>query len=206
MAPATGDGTPRGGLPATHYEGVQMMAKKEYQKRGYVYVLSNPSMPGIVKIGRSKSGEKHRAQQMYTTGVPEPFVLEFEILTNDAEDLEATVHEEMAQYRTNGSREFFSCEVEVAVIRVVECWAYSASRVLVPFEIVWDDGDLNLLAHRVSESIGRDIHPFEMHQAIEMEMTVDLAKELWAKHQKRLRARLERTGSLSPFAEEKTIQ
>jgi hypothetical protein len=26
MAPATGDGTPRGGLPATHYEGVQMMA------------------------------------------------------------------------------------------------------------------------------------------------------------------------------------
>jgi len=27
MAPATGDGTPRGGLPATHYEGVQMMAE-----------------------------------------------------------------------------------------------------------------------------------------------------------------------------------
>ena len=41
-----------------------------------VYVLTNPAMPGLVKIGRT-AGEDAGARiaQLYTTGVPVPFTL-----------------------------------------------------------------------------------------------------------------------------------
>jgi len=42
-------------------------------KQGYVYILTNPSMPGLVKIGRSKNGGRKRASDLYQTGVPTPF-------------------------------------------------------------------------------------------------------------------------------------
>ena len=171
------------------------MADKEYQKQGYVYVLSNPSMPGVVKIGRSKSGGKHRAQQMYTTGVPEPFHLEFEVLVKDAEEAEAYAHEQLKDCRVNGSREFFKCEVLEAVWVVGEIWANDVHRTLVPFEVVWDDGDLDWLCKCLSEEKGIDVHPFAIHQAITMEMTTDVAAMLWEKYQDRMRKRKESSES-----------
>lgn len=39
-----------------------------------VYVLTNPSMPGLVKIGKTTQKEvSERMTQLYTTGVPTPF-------------------------------------------------------------------------------------------------------------------------------------
>lgn len=81
---------------------------------GYVYVLTNPSMPDLVKIGRSSSGGKRRAAELYTTGVPQPFVLEFEIFSSEPAFLEKAVHEELAEYRLPG-REFFTLDVQDAV-------------------------------------------------------------------------------------------
>jgi len=75
--------------------------------RGYIYVLSNPSMPGVVKIGRSSIGGDARASQLYTTGVPRPFYLEFEILVPDAASLELHIHESLHRYRLHKGREFF---------------------------------------------------------------------------------------------------
>lgn len=53
--------------------------------KGYVYILSNPSMPGILKIGRSINGGKGRADALYKndTGVASPFALEFEMIFDD---------------------------------------------------------------------------------------------------------------------------
>ena len=40
----------------------------------YVYVLTNPAMPGLVKIGRTDSSDPTtRVTQLYPTGVPVPF-------------------------------------------------------------------------------------------------------------------------------------
>ena len=39
-----------------------------------VYALTNPAMPGIVKIGKTdRDNPKVRMNELYTTGVPLPF-------------------------------------------------------------------------------------------------------------------------------------
>ncbi|WP_299075861.1 GIY-YIG nuclease family protein [uncultured Paraglaciecola sp.] len=77
--------------------------------KGYVYVLSNPVMPGIVKIGRSMHGGKGRADALYRndTGVAKPFVVEHEIYVKDCVALEKAVHAAFSMFRINKSREFF---------------------------------------------------------------------------------------------------
>ena len=40
---------------------------------GTVYVLTNPAMPGMVKIGKTTRDVTHRLKDLYSTGVPLPF-------------------------------------------------------------------------------------------------------------------------------------
>jgi hypothetical protein len=88
---------------------------------GYVYILSNPSMPGLLKIGRSVNGGQSRAKNMYQTGVPSPFVLEFEMLVDCPEDVEALAHEALQGNRPSRSREFFSVDLMTAKHAVIDC-------------------------------------------------------------------------------------
>lgn len=79
--------------------------------RGYVYVLTNPAMPGLVKIGRTTACVNGRAAQLYQTGVPQPFEVAFSILSPDCEEMELRAHERFANERLNASREFFKVDV-----------------------------------------------------------------------------------------------
>lgn len=81
---------------------------------GYVYVLTNPSMPGLVKIGSSKFSGSRRASELFTTGVPTPFVLEFEIYCLEPKFTEQSVHDRLSEHRCEG-REFFRIDVFEAV-------------------------------------------------------------------------------------------
>lgn len=89
--------------------------------KGYVYVLSNPSMPGIVKIGYSKHGGQSRADALFSgnTAVAMPFKLEFEILVEDYAALEAKVHSCYKSIRVNKSREFFWRTPEQATMTII---------------------------------------------------------------------------------------
>ena len=40
---------------------------------GIIYVLANPAMPKLVKIGKTGRGVETRLNDLYTTGVPLPF-------------------------------------------------------------------------------------------------------------------------------------
>ena len=40
---------------------------------GTVYVLSNPAMPVMVKIGKTTRNVEFRLSDLYSTGVPLPF-------------------------------------------------------------------------------------------------------------------------------------
>lgn len=89
--------------------------------QGYVYVLSNPAMPGIVKIGYSAHGGQGRADALYKndTGVPMPFVLEFEVMSHDAPALEKEAHAHFAGRRINERREFFKVDAWEATAEVM---------------------------------------------------------------------------------------
>lgn len=84
---------------------------------GFVYVMSNPSIArGLLKIGKSdRDPKKFRANELRTTGVPEPFVVEFLALVEDADALESAVHNFLSQYRNTSDREFFFCSVPKAI-------------------------------------------------------------------------------------------
>lgn len=90
------------------------MQKK--RRRGYVYVLSNPSMPGIVKIGRTFRDPRARAAELSgATGVPMPFKIEATVSTWNCVWLEKLVHIDLRRRRVNANREFFRCTIEEAL-------------------------------------------------------------------------------------------
>ena len=82
--------------------------------RGVVYILSNPAMPGLVKIGYAKTvqGVKSRMSALYTTGVPVPFKCEFAMQVDDAKEQESKLHRLFKGARINKKREFFEVEPE----------------------------------------------------------------------------------------------
>ncbi len=82
-----------------------------------VYVLTNPAMPGMVKIGRtSQDDTKTRIDQLYTTGVPVPFKLEFVCKVPNSEEVEKALHLAFAPHRVNPKREFFTIEAAQAIV------------------------------------------------------------------------------------------
>jgi len=87
---------------------------------GFIYVMSNPSYSdGLLKIGKSKSDpSSFRKEELYTTGVPQPFVIEYSALVEDYNAIETKVHESLSAYRPNKSREFFNCSIEQAILTI----------------------------------------------------------------------------------------
>jgi hypothetical protein len=86
--------------------------------KGYVYILSNVSMPGIVKIGKTTRSVEQRVMELYQTGVPSPFEVVASFLTPDCHELEAVTHAHLAQSRLTGGREFFTLSAEEAYSHV----------------------------------------------------------------------------------------
>ena len=83
------------------------------QQTEYVYCMTNKSFnPNIVKIGWTTNYPYIRAQQLYTTGVPTPFTIEFIIKTYDGRTLETRIHTHLARLRQSNSREFFNISVQ----------------------------------------------------------------------------------------------
>lgn len=82
---------------------------------GFIYVLSNPAMPGMVKIGFTYDLAEDRAKRLYDTGVPLPFKVEFEALTSFPAEVEAAAHASLDNYRVSAGREFFQVSPFLAV-------------------------------------------------------------------------------------------
>lgn len=85
-------------------------------KGGYIYILSNPSMPGVLKIGKTKRPPEVRVKELSSaTGVPTPFHIEGVIEATDMSAVEKEVHLHIANRRVNNRREFFRIDVSQAV-------------------------------------------------------------------------------------------
>lgn len=82
--------------------------------QGHVYIMTNPSMPGLVKIGMTTRGLAHRANELWSTGVPTPFDVAASYFAPDCEWLEREAHKMLAESRVTASREFFRISTEEA--------------------------------------------------------------------------------------------
>lgn len=86
---------------------------------GFVYILGNEAMPGILKIGMTDRSPYQRADELSaSTAAP----LEFKVLAIcpcvDARQFEAAVHDWLSSVRVNPSREFFRLSLSDAVLCV----------------------------------------------------------------------------------------
>lgn len=79
--------------------------------QGFVYVMSNQSMPGIVKIGRTSRNPIDRAAELFSTGVPRPFDIRFVAYSTQSDQLEQAAHNHFREDRLNPNREFFEREL-----------------------------------------------------------------------------------------------
>ena len=82
--------------------------------KGVVYVLSNPSMDGYVKIGKTTNLEQ-RLKSLDNTSTPLPFRCVFAVEVEDMDKVESLAHQAFKKDRTRSNREFFEIDEEQAV-------------------------------------------------------------------------------------------
>lgn len=70
------------------------------------YILTNPSMPGLTKIGAADDLPK-RMRELYKTNVPAPFECFFAGRVDDAESVKRNLHSLFDEHRVSPKREFF---------------------------------------------------------------------------------------------------
>lgn len=73
-------------------------------------------MPSLVKIGfTAKDDANSRIVQLYTTGVPVPFELQYACKVQNADEVEKALHIAFSPQRINLKREFFKIEPAQAI-------------------------------------------------------------------------------------------
>ena len=71
-----------------------------------VYILSNPSMPGLITIGATNNLQQ-KMRALYKANVPEPFQCFYAGEVENAESIERHLHELFADCRVSSKRNFF---------------------------------------------------------------------------------------------------
>jgi hypothetical protein len=84
---------------------------------GYIYCFSNPSMPGILKIGMTERSPEIRlkeANKADTWKPPTPYKIELTKKVINPKQKETTLHSLLSKYanRTNDKREFFQISIQ----------------------------------------------------------------------------------------------
>lgn len=83
---------------------------------GYVYILINPTMPGLLKIGMTTLTPEERARQLSSvTGVAAPYRVAYARQVVDCEYAERRMHYRLDRYRINQRREFFQLPLNAAI-------------------------------------------------------------------------------------------
>lgn len=85
-------------------------------KAGYLYIISSPSLPDMVKIGVTRRlNPSIRVKELSSSSLPFPFELNAYCFNNDAFELESNMHNYFDAYRVSPNREFFYVSIEQAI-------------------------------------------------------------------------------------------
>lgn len=118
-------------------------AKRDGRKRtapckksaGYVYILVNPSLKGMVKIGKTKRPVDLRSKELYNTAIPTQFEEYASLETVKYAEVEELVHRiltKLTRKRVNEKREFYKIRPDEALEILTD-----VSRVLDPSDRVF---------------------------------------------------------------------
>lgn len=135
-----------------------------------VYVLTNPSISDVVKIGMTSNLE-NRLRSLYNSSVPVPFECYFACEVDSMEFVEKQLHDGFDDFRVNPKREFFRIDPEriVSILRLVMIKDVTPSS-----DIVEDEVDQRSLD---KERIIRSRFNFEMID-IPMGSTLTFTKDI----------------------------
>lgn len=85
-------------------------------RRGFIYILTNPSMPGLIKIGMTTRNPHSRARELSNaTGVPTRFTVSYQRQTDNCQLLEQRIHQRLVRYRVALGKEFFQIPIGDAI-------------------------------------------------------------------------------------------
>ena len=89
---------------------------------GFIYVLTNPTIPDLVKIGRTTNLEERVRSLSSDSGVPVPFEVYYSCEVSDPHKVEKHLHDGFGDHRVNPKREFFRINPErvVSILKLVE--------------------------------------------------------------------------------------
>ena len=121
-----------------------------------VYLLTNPTMPDLVKIGRTTDLEARLRQLSTHSGVPVPFECFYACEVANSVKVEKALHDAFGDHRINSRREFFRLNPDRAVA-ILELVAMKDATLTV--EVAEDQAELDAL-HR--EQTRREQFRFSM--------------------------------------------
>lgn len=81
--------------------------------RGWIYIITNASMPNLIKIGYSTKDPILRAKELNNTGVPHEYRVAYDALVINPRECEANVHHKYSNRRE--AKEWFKSSVSEAV-------------------------------------------------------------------------------------------
>ena len=84
--------------------------------RGWLYLITNEAMPGLIKVGFSLKDPLLRALELSSTGTPLPCKVCYDVLVRSPRELEQLVHRSLAEMRTG--KEWFRCEIRETAQKV----------------------------------------------------------------------------------------
>ena len=122
-----------------------------------IYILSNPAMPGLVKIGKTTNLDD-RMSSLYSTGVPVPFHRVYAKRVNNYSEVEKKLHLGLRSKRENMNREFF----RIAEEEVINFLELIEGVEVTPKEDKFENDD-DKVAYEKSSKIGQRFN-FEMVQ------------------------------------------
>lgn len=94
------------------------MKKQSPEDLGFVYVMANPAMPDLVKIGKTARVPDGRARELQSTGVPTSFEIIYFGMFECHSFVEQKAHRTLSAERETENREFFRVKSEVAVAAI----------------------------------------------------------------------------------------
>lgn len=90
--------------------------REAHSKAGWLYVISSPSLSGLVKLGCTRRlNPALRVRELSSSSLPEPYRAHCFVFSDDCFELENNIHKYFDKERVNPDREFFRIEPKEAI-------------------------------------------------------------------------------------------